>query len=211
MWNLQVRLDPEAGARADAVLDARTEELWRQDKEAGRTQDRTPQQRLADALTAILDAASDGCGGGTGPQVTLNVTVPHTWLAERTDTCGVTTNGATLSAETLRRLACDAEVLPTVLGGPGEVLDVGRARRTATDPQRRALEARDGGCINCGAPPARCQAHHIDHWVADHGCTDLDDLALLCRDCHILVHEGHHRITRTPDGGWQLTPPPAPP
>jgi 5-methylcytosine-specific restriction protein A len=211
MWNLHVRLDPEAGARADAVLSAHSEQLWRQEKQSRRTQDRTPVHRLADAFCTILDSAAEPDGGGRGPQVTLNVTVPHTWLAEATDTCGVTTNGATLSAETLRRLACDAEVLPTVLGGPGEVLDVGRARRTATAPQRRGLEARDGGCINCGAPPSRCQAHHLDHWAADHGCTDVDDLALLCRDCHILVHEAHYRITPNADGGWTLTPPDAPP
>jgi hypothetical protein len=211
MWNLSLRLDPEAGARADAVLDAYAERLWRRDKQAGCTDARTPQQRLAHAFSTLVDTASAGDGAGHGPQVMLNVTVPHTWLAERTDAAGITTNGATLSAETLRRLACDARVLPSVLGGPGEVLDVGRALRTATDPQRRALEARDRGCVNCGAPPARCQAHHIEHWVAHQGCTDLDDLALLCRDCHILVHEGHYRITRRSNGTWQLTPPDHPP
>jgi 5-methylcytosine-specific restriction protein A len=206
MWNMHVRLDPEAGARADAVLTARSEELWRDDKQAGRTRARTPIQRLADTFTAILDAAAAG-GGGKGPTVTLNVTIPHTWLTEQAHTTGVTNDGAMLSAETLRRLACDAHLLPTVLGGAGEVLDVGRARRTATDAQHRGLEARDGGCFNCGAPPSRCHAHHIDHWAAHDGCTDIDRLVLVCHDCHILLHEGGHRVVRQPGGGWALAPP----
>jgi hypothetical protein len=136
-------------------------------------------------------------------------------LAERSDTCGITTNGATLAAETLRRLACDADILPTVLGGQSEVLDLGRSRRTATTAQRRCLEARDGGCFNCGAPAARCHVHHVDEWSADHGATDIDLLVLACRDCHILVHEGHHTLIRGPDGRWALQPrqhsPPLPP
>jgi hypothetical protein len=206
MWNLHVRLDPEAGARADAVLTAHAEHQWRDDKQAGRTQSRTPTQRLADTFTAILDTATAG-GGGRGPAVTLNITIPHTWLTEQAHTTGVTNDGAVLSAETLRRLACDAHLLPTVLGGQGEVLDVGRARRTATDAQHRGLEARDGGCFNCGAPPSRCHAHHIDHWAAHHGCTDLDRLVLVCHDCHILLHEGGYRVVRQPGGGWARAPP----
>jgi hypothetical protein len=139
--------------------------------------------------------------------VTLNVTIPHTWLAEQSDTCGVTNDGATLSAATLRRLACDAHLLPTVLGGRGEVLDVGRARRTATDAQHRGLEARDGGCFNCGAPPSRCHAHHIDHWAAHGGRTDIHRMVLVCHDCHILLHEGGHQVVRQPEGAWILVPP----
>jgi 5-methylcytosine-specific restriction protein A len=156
MWNLHVRLDPEAGARADAVLTAHSEQLWRDDKQAGRTQSRTPIQRLADTFTTILDTATSDSRGANQPAVTLNVTIPHTWLTEQTDTTGITNDGATLSTQTLRRLACDAHLLPTVLGGAGEVLDVGRARRTATDAQHRGLEARDRCCFNCGAPPGMC-------------------------------------------------------
>jgi hypothetical protein len=139
--------------------------------------------------------------------VTLNVTIPHTWLAEQAQTAGLTNDGATLSAETLRRLACDAHILPTVLGGAGEVLDVGRARRTATDAQHRGLQARDGGCFNCGAPPSRCHAHHIDHWAAHNGRTDIHRMVLVCHDCHILLHEGGYTVVRQPGGRWALAPP----
>jgi hypothetical protein len=208
MWNLQARLAPDDGAKVDAVLCAHNETLWRHDKDTGRTQDRAPQQRLADALVAMAESSSGSTG--SGPRATLNIVIPHAWLAEQTDTCGVTTNGATLSAETLRRLACDADILPTVLGAPSEVLDVGRALRTATPAQRRGLEARDRGCFNCGAPAARCHAHHLDEWSADHGCTNIEALVLACHDCHILVHEAGHTPIRGPDGRWTLQPPRGP-
>jgi hypothetical protein len=203
MWNLHARLTPDDGAKVDAVLCAHNETLWRQDKDTGRTQDRAPQQRLADALVSMAESATSSSAEG-GPRATLNIVIPHTWLAERSDSCGVTTNGTTLSAATLRRLACDADILPTVLGGHGEVLDVGRALRTATAAQRRGLEARDGGCFNFGAPPARCHAHHVDEWSAHHGFTDIDLLVLACHDCHILMHEGGHRVIRGRDGRWAL-------
>jgi hypothetical protein len=213
MWNLHARLTPDDGARVDAVLSAHHEALWRHDKDTGRTQDRAPQQRMADALVVMAEHGASP-SAAIGPRATLNIVVPHGWLAGRTDAVGVTTNGATLTAETLRRLACDADILPIVLGGRSEVLDVGRSLRTATPAQRRGLEARDGGCFNCGAPPARCHVHHVDEWKADHGATDIDLLVLACRDCHILVHEGRRTLIRGPDGRWRLEPgssPPEPP
>jgi hypothetical protein len=206
MWNLHARLAPDDGARVDAVLTAHHEALWRQDKETDRTQDRAPQQRLADALVAMAEHGTNPTGH-PGPRATLNIVIPHTWLAERTDTCGVTTNGATLAAETLRRLACDADLLPTVLGGRSEVLDIGRSRHTATPAQHRGLEARDGGCFNCGAPPARCHVHHVHEWSADHGPTNIDLLVLACHDCHILTHEGGRTVVRGADGRWMLGSP----
>ena len=95
------------------------------------------------------------------------------------------------------------------------VLYVGRAQRTVTPAQRRALEARDRHCIfpGCRAHPRRCHAHHVREWE-NHGTTDLDNLALLCVRHHISVHEGGWSITPTPGvaanetGYWTLHPPP---
>jgi hypothetical protein len=115
-----------------------------------------------------------------------------------------------LSGAAARRLACDAEVIPVVLGGAGEVLDVGRARRTATPAQRRALRVRDGGCIGpgCERPPAWTKAHHLQHW-ADGGRTDIDNLCLLCTFHHDQVH--HHGWTITMRNGRpHMRPPPEP-
>jgi hypothetical protein len=115
--------------------------------------------------------------------------------------------------ETARRLACDA-TLVAITERAGSPLDVGRARRVVSRAQRRALEARDGGCAFPGCGATRfLHAHHINHWV-DGGATDLENLVLLCRWHHRLLHEGGYRIERRADGtlrwltpaGWDVRP-----
>ncbi len=96
-----------------------------------------------------------------------------------------------VTPDTIRRLTCDAEIIPMVLGSDSEPLDVGRKTRTIPSAIRRALEQRDGGCVwtGCGAPLSWCDAHHIIHW-ADGGTTALNDLELLCRRHHTATHNG---------------------
>ena len=120
---------------------------------------------------------------------------------------GITDSGETLGAATLRRLACDAEIIPTVLNTKGRVIDVGRRTRRVSEALRCVLIARDGGCVwpDCHAPPSRCDAHHIKHW-ANGGPTNADNLALLCHRHHILLHEGHHRLKRLDDSWVVLKP-----
>ena len=120
---------------------------------------------------------------------------------------GVTDSGENLSAATLRRLACDAEIIPTVLNGKGRVIDVGRRSRRVSEALRCVLIARDGGCVwpGCDAPPSRCDAHHVKHW-ADGGPTNADNLALLCHRHHILLHEGGHHLQRHGDS-WVVVKP----
>ena len=120
---------------------------------------------------------------------------------------GVTDSGENLSAATLRRLACDAEIIPTVLNGKGRVIDVGRRTRRVSEALRCVLIARDGGCVwpGCDAPPSRCDAHHVKHW-ADGGPTNADNLALLCHRHHILLHEGGHHLQCHGDSWVVLKP-----
>ena len=120
---------------------------------------------------------------------------------------GVTDSGENLSAATLRRLACDAEIIPTVLNGKGRVIDVGRRTRRVGEALRCVLIARDGGCVwpGCDAPPSRCDAHHVKHW-ADGGPTNADNLALLCHRHHILLHEGGHHLQCHGDSWVVLKP-----
>ncbi len=96
-----------------------------------------------------------------------------------------------VSAASLRELAATADVIPEVLGGCGEVLDLGRRRRRFTRAQRIALAERDGGCAHpdCDRPPAYTQAHHIKWWTRQRGPTDLDNGVLLCSFHHHLVHD----------------------
>ncbi|HEX5205028.1 MAG TPA: HNH endonuclease, partial [Actinoplanes sp.] len=101
-----------------------------------------------------------------------------------------TDTGQRLSASTARRLACDARILPAVLGSAGQVLDTGRTQRLATGSLRRALHIRDGGCAfpDCDYPPRWTDAHHIVPWTHG-GPTNLDNLVLLCRHHHRLIHQ----------------------
>ncbi|MBP7930413.1 MAG: DUF222 domain-containing protein [Acidimicrobiia bacterium] len=121
---------------------------------------------------------------------------------------GTATNGVTISPATIRRLACDADIIPTVLGSNGVVLDQGRRVRTATSAQRSALIQRDKHCVfpECDRPPSWCQAHHLKPWE-DGGATDLDNMALICSSHHHLVHEGQWTLTRGPNGTWTAQPP----
>ena len=102
---------------------------------------------------------------------------------------GVTGDGTELSPSTVRRLACDAEVIPAVLGAHGEPLDVGRARRLVTVAIWVALVLRDRHCTfpGCNRPPVMCHAHHIRHWIHG-GQTKLDNLALICGHHHRVIH-----------------------
>ena len=114
--------------------------------------------------------------------------------------------GVHVSAETARRLACDAATVSMRHGPGGEILDVGRRTRTISPALRRALAARDRQCRFPGCGNARCDGHHLEHW-ADGGRTALDNLVLLCRRHHRAVHEEGFRVTLDADGGVQFVGP----
>ncbi len=116
-------------------------------------------------------------------------------------------HGAALSAEAARRLACDAKVIPIVLGSAGEPLDVGRATRVWPAAIRRAIEARDQGCAmpGCDRPPAWCDIHHRKHWARG-GETCADNGVLLCERHHTLVHHDGWHIDLIDGLPW-FTPP----
>ena len=150
----------------------------------------TPAQRRADALVDLLGAHHSQrrapSTGGDRPRVI--VTLDYDRLHRAAAGAGLIADGEALSAGELRRLCCDADLVPTVLGGESEVLDVGRAHRLVTRALRTALILRDGGCVfpGCTTRPAVCEAHHIDPWW-NGGRTDLSNLALLCHHHHGLV------------------------
>ena len=114
--------------------------------------------------------------------------------------------GIHVSAETARRMACDAATVSMRHGPGGEILDVGRRTRTISPALRRALAARDRQCRFPGCGNARCDVHHLEHW-ADGGRTALDNLVLLCRRHHRAVHEEGFRVTLDADGGVQFEGP----
>ncbi len=107
--------------------------------------------------------------------------------------------GIHVSADTARRLACDAATVTMRHGPAGEIRNVGRRTRTISPALRRALAARDGQCRFPGCRNRRCDAHHVRHW-ADGGATALDNLVLLCRRHHRAVHEEGFSVTLGADG-----------
>ncbi|MEI8409910.1 MULTISPECIES: DUF222 domain-containing protein [unclassified Kribbella] len=154
-------------------------------------------------------AGTAGVGGTAGPgggwvpgfgaKANITVTIDFNDLKAATaDATGQLVYGDALSAAAIRRLACDATIIPLVLGSNSEPLDVGRSERLVNRAMRRALNARDKGCVVCGAPPIQCDAHHVQSWI-DGGPTAISNLVLLCRRHHIDLHHGHWTITITND------------
>ncbi len=107
--------------------------------------------------------------------------------------------GIRVSAETARRLACDAARVTLQHGPAGQILSVGRRTRTLSPALRRALAARDRHCRFPGCTATRCDGHHIRHWARG-GATALDNLVLLCRRHHRAVHEEGFGVTLGDDG-----------
>jgi hypothetical protein len=163
---------------------------------------RSTAQRMADALVDMVGLLASvdkvPAAGGQTPRlvVTLNYRDLHDAL-EGKIAAGVV-HGATgeipVDAGSLRRMCCEAGILPVVLGGESQVMDIGQERRLVTGAIRRALEIRDGGCIfpGCTVPADLCQAHHIIPWWHE-GETSLSNLTLLCRHHHALVEPDRYR------------------
>ena len=183
-------LDPETGQVLLAALRSVV------DAEVRATGDlRTFAQRRADALGEIcrrhLDSADRPAVAGERPHVTVSVDLEV--LERRGGGRCELENVGPITPETARRLACDASVARIVTAGRSEPLDLGRRTSVVPASLRRAVVHRDGGCRfpGCDRPPGWCDAHHIVHW-ADGGPTALDNLVLLCRPHHRLLHAGFH-------------------
>ena len=113
-----------------------------------------------------------------------------------------------ISPTIIRALACDADLLPVVLGGAGQVLDVGRTQRLFPARLRRAVTARDGGCAapGCTMPAPWTEVHHIQWWTRG-GPTSVDNGVLLCNRHHIAVHAGSWDITLEDGIPWFVPAP----
>ncbi len=203
LHHLHATLDPERGARVFAVLDAAVERAFRR-AHPGSVQ-RAPtggvgQQRLAaSALVEALTGIGSGSGGGGGPAGSeLVVLVDEASLRAGIEQLGgicETASGVPLPVATARKLLCEAEVFPVVLGADGHVLDHGRGRRLASREQRRALRAMHRTCVwpGCTVTFDRCHVHHLTEYRHG-GRTDLAELVPVCSEHHHLVH----------DLGWRL-------
>ena len=198
-------LDAEGGAALRAAL----EPLARKD---GADDERSRERRFADSLVELCGHALDSGAlpqhGGRRPH--LQVTVSLDTLQGHDGAAAAELElGGPIAAETARRLGCDASVSRVVFGPGSAVLEVGRATRVPAAAMRRALHARDGGCVwpGCGRPTSWSELHHLRHW-AQGGPTDMDNIVTICRAHHFKLHEAGWRLIRTDEGYAALGPVP---
>jgi hypothetical protein len=182
-------LGPEGSAVVDSAVAALCAPVPGPD---GEPDLRPASLRRADALVSLVARAVASAGEvATTDRAQVVVTISLDRLTQELDARGggVTGTGEVLSPVTVRRMACDAGIVPMVLGSRGEVLELGRAVRLFTRGQRRLLWQRDGGCTypGCTMPQAWTEAHHVRHW-AHGGPTDVSNAALLCQRHHTVVH-----------------------
>lgn len=205
MYWLRAELDPESGVRVFTALDAELAALVTADPPAGAAGSSAPDpgaaptrrrdQLAAQALVGLVTSAHRAQRPGRAEMLMV---VDHDTIVNDLHEHSICEyiDGTQLPVATARRLACDADIYPIVLGADSVVLDMGRSRRLATPDQRRALRSmyRSCGVGDCEVPFDRCEIHHLDDWAKHHGHTDLDRLIPACGRHHHLAHEG----------GWQL-------
>ncbi len=193
----KLTLDPEGAAILDAAIEALAEPVTGPN---GEPDERSAARRRADALLEVISrgVSSPGEAPKTAKAQVL-VTISLSALQDETG-CGggVAANGEVLSPSTVRRMACDAGIIPVVLGDRGEVLELGRAVRWFTPAQKRAIWLRDRSCTypGCTVPGQWCDAHHVEWWSRG-GRTDVTNGALLCGRHHTHVHEKNLTATIT--------------
>jgi hypothetical protein len=204
-WKMDGYFSGENGALLNSVLNQVMDEEYRAE-EADGIPHRGADERRAAALIEIFRRATAADDRKPAAQPLLIIKADLDALEARAGRAAATDDGAVVTGEALRRLACDARISRVITNGASEILDVGRESRTATAAQRRALLVRDGGCIfpRCDRPPGWCEAHHIEWWD-DGGTTDLDNLCLLCSYHHHQIHKGNFNAARNPDGTITFT------
>jgi hypothetical protein len=214
---IEGELDPEG---TEALLEA-LELAAPPDPVDGPEPPRTLRQRQADGLTDVCrEYLSRHRDQDDGPRVAARVDVlmdVHTLLrlrepADLTDPravrCELSRVGP-IPLAVAERLLCDCAIGRVIMKGESEVLDLGRRQRDVSPAIRRAVVARDRGCVwrGCDRPPRWCDAHHILPWER-RGPTSVENCALLCRRHHVLVHEGGWTLLRNLDGTYDVKEPP---
>src|SRR6059036_1653663 len=173
-------LDPVGGAAVRTALEPLAQP-------SGAHDDRNREQRYADALVELASA---------GKPANLQVTATIETLKGLAGAAAAEMEfSLPISSTSVQRMACDCSVTRVLLSQESVTIDVGRSKRVISNSLRKVLKIRDGHCRwpGCERPASWCDGHHLVHWIHG-GTTDLDNLVLLCRRHHRMVHEG----------GWQL-------
>ncbi len=200
---LHAELDQLAGEKVKTAIDAMTTRMFKQDYRVGN--ERSFEQRNADALVHLITHTTNSeqqtknseqkTDAITEPepipqQTTIILTANYDTIAGQLQAANLI-DGTPISINTIRRLACEANILPAIFNNQAQPLYLGRSRRTHTKTQLLALYKRDKRCTSCGIRATNCEVHHIVPW--EHGgTTDIENLTLLCPTCHHQTHKHKH-------------------
>jgi hypothetical protein len=181
-------------------------------KRAGADDDRRRKRRMADALIELahhgLDSGVLPSQAGQRPHLQVTATV-ETLLNVPGAPAGEMQFSTPVPAATVQRFACDSGITRVLFDTESAVIDVGRKRRIPSPAMRRAVGARDQGCVwpGCDRPLAWTAAHHVAHWTRDLGPTTVSNLGSVCHRHHEMIHEGSWRLELSDDGRWLALPP----
>ena len=176
-------------------------------------------RRLCDGFVDLIRSGSGGYVGGSPPYSVVAHVPLDVLLDETSELCGDLERDGLISADTVRRLACDATVILAVDDDVGHTMYEGRTRRYPSEAQRREIIRRDRHCRFPGCTNATfVNPHHIMWWTSHHGATDLINLALLCEHHHHLIHskqwtmsgDANERLTFVGPSGRSMTSLPSP-
>ncbi len=205
------------GERFQALITAHREKNRRVSIDNGESLADRPSydQRQADALISLCHSSANAKPEPGLGSARVLVKLDYQKLRDQAAGAGLIADNQPIAAGELRRLCCDAELIPAVLGSNSEVLDVGRASRLVTPAIRNALILRDGHCAfpGCQVRPKSCEAHHIQPWW-NGGRTSLGNLVLLCHHHHGVIEpakDGRRDqwTVRIGDAGKPVFTPPA--
>ena len=227
MVHLHGEFDAVTGKRIGNRLEAEARRMYKADKGTGTAgaspdsrgsasssvaEDRSGRRSFAQCMADALDnltggGASSGAGAGAGAgRAFADICV----VAHVDDDTGSLVaelpDGSRLPQAVLDELACHARITGVLYGTDGTAIWRGHSKRTATEAQRQLLIAKHGGCFHCGAHPAMCQCHHITEFSKG-GPTDINNMVLICWNCHQKVHHHNWHIRTAPDGDHTLHPP----
>ena len=213
---------PGGSAGPESGAGAATEDAAAEDAAAEQRLDlRTRPQRLLDGLVGAcklaLATGNLPATGGLRPQVMVSIGYrdlleqlgdPDAQTRRPASSTGSLLFTGPVTASTVRKIACDADIIPVLLGGNGRVLDIGRASRVFPPHIRKALTARDGGCAfpGCTIPAPWCEAHHITYWSRG-GTTGTENGVLLCSSHHHVIHKENWTIQLRTGIPWFIPPP----
>jgi hypothetical protein len=207
MVKLEIVLCPDEADLVMRALDRAREVEHPCDTQAADVSAETSLPSRADGVVALAESylAGNPVHGNGGERFQVMVHLDQDALGADGSLAGTLDDGTHVSAETLRRVACDCGVV--AVRGEGESLNIGRRTRTIPPAIRRALALRDHGCCFPGCTHTRfLHGHHIQHWLHG-GETSVDNLVLLCTAHHHMVHEDGWSVARTAEGELRFTSP----